>query len=133
MFINEHNNETILLGGDFNTILNIEEKFGGLQQISQATKDFKYWIGRNNLTDILVNNGKYTWNNKRKDFSYIAEKLDRFFIKEVLSDFNFNIQSSILPILGSDHYPVRIVLFEPNNLLEIILNVKKCGFETKTL
>lgn len=29
-FINNHNNEHIFLGGDFNTILNIDEKFGGI-------------------------------------------------------------------------------------------------------
>ena len=28
-----------------------------------------------------MGNGKFTWNNRRKDFNYIAEKLDRFFVR----------------------------------------------------
>ena len=79
VFINNHSNELILLGDDFNTILNLDEKYGGIQHTSQATKGFNIWIDLNNLIDISFNNGKFTWNNKMKNFTYIAEKLDRFF------------------------------------------------------
>ena len=36
-------NIPIILGGDFNTILNLNEKIGGIQQISQSMKEFKEW------------------------------------------------------------------------------------------
>ena len=104
--------------------MNLEEKFGGLQQISQAS----IWVDSNNLVDIPTNNGKFTWNNKRKDFTYIAERLDRFLIKGALSDFIFNIHSSILPIAGSDHYPIQIILPEPNKLYRNPFKCEKMWF-----
>ena len=92
--------------------MNIDEKFGDIQQISQASMEFKKWIDLNNLFDIPINNGKYTWNNRRKDFSFITEKLDRFFFKWELSELGLDIQSSILPIARSNHYLVQIEFIE---------------------
>ena len=40
IFMNDHKNSLILIGGDFNTIPNLNEKVGGTQQISQASKEF---------------------------------------------------------------------------------------------
>ena len=77
----DHNNNLILLGGDFNTILNLDEKVGGVQQITQASKEFKIWCDSHKLIDIPLTNGNFTWNNRRKDFNYIVEKLDIFFRK----------------------------------------------------
>ena len=104
-FMNNYNDNLFLLGGDFNTISNINEKVGGIQLLSQASKDFKEWCVMHNLIDTSTNNGTYTWNNRRKDLAYIAEKIDRFMIKGDLDVSNLNIQSSILPIVGSDHFP----------------------------
>ena len=53
-------------------------------------------------------------NNRRKDFGYIAEKLDRFLIKGDLDVNNLIIQSSIMSIVGSNHYPVRFEFLEPH-------------------
>lgn len=69
LFINQHSKEHILIGEDFNTILNLDEKFRGSNHISQASIDFKAWIDCNNLCDIPLSNGKLTWNNRRKFFS----------------------------------------------------------------
>ena len=66
------------------------------------------------MIDIPIINGNFTWNNRQKDFSYIVEKLDRFLIKEDLDVNNLNIQSSILPIGRSNHYPVRLEFLEPH-------------------
>ena len=64
----EFQDSLIIIGGDFNTILNMNEKIGGSLQISQSSKDFKIWCESQNLIDVPLKNGKYTWNNKRKDF-----------------------------------------------------------------
>lgn len=93
-------NIPIILGGDFNTILNLNEKTGGILRTSQAIKEFKEWYSDLNLTNIPCGNGIYTWNNRRKYFSYIAEKLDRFFIKGELDINNLNLQTKILPCAG---------------------------------
>ena len=60
----EHKNILILLGGDFNTILNLNDKIGGTQQIPHSSKDFFKWCEVHNLIDIPFSNGKFTWNNK---------------------------------------------------------------------
>lgn len=41
LFIINHNNELILIGGYFNTITSIDEKFEGNQHIFQASLEFK--------------------------------------------------------------------------------------------
>lgn len=62
--------------------------------------------------DIPTNNGVYTWNNRRKGFCYIVERLDNFFVKGDLSDMELALQSSIMPYAGLDHFPVRFELIE---------------------
>ena len=122
-FLDNHRNELFLIGGDFNTILDINEKVGGTQVLSQASREFKEWCSLHNLIDIPTNNGIYTWNNRRKDFAYITEKLDRFMMKGELDTINLDIQSSILPIAGSDHFPV---IFEFIESLKPARNPFKC-------
>ena len=60
-------NDLVILGGDFNTILNINEKIGGTLVLSQVARDFKAWCAMHDLIDILTNNGNFSWNNRRKD------------------------------------------------------------------
>ena len=112
-FLEEIENDLCIIGGDFNMILDNNEKIGGSDVLSQASRDFKNWCGLNNLVNVPTNNGMYTWNNKRKDSTYIAEKLDRFLIRGELDTFNLNFLSTILPIAGSDHFPVRFEFIEP--------------------
>ena len=63
-FMHEYQDCLIFLGGDFNTILNMNAKIGGSLQIPQSSKYFKIWCDYQNLIDIPLKNGKYTWNNK---------------------------------------------------------------------
>jgi len=60
------------------------------------------------LVDIVMNNGTYTWNNKRGGESQVASKLDRFIISEDLMIKNKDIAVRILPFGGSDHWPVQL-------------------------
>ena len=57
--------------------------------------------------DIKTKNGIYTWNNRRKGFCYIAERLDRFLLR---GEHNLDklINAEILPMAGSDHFPVKL-------------------------
>ena len=50
----------ILVGGDFNTILNLEEKVGGSKHLSHSSSDFKTWIGKHNMIDVPMNDGIFT-------------------------------------------------------------------------
>ena len=112
--ITEYKDSQIILGGDFNKILSLNEKVGGTQHLSLSSREFKLWIDKFSLLEIPSNNGLYTWNNRRKDNDYIAEKLDRFFIVGDISSYNKDFQSSILPFAGSDHFPVCLEISEPS-------------------
>ena len=113
-FILNFKDNAFLRGGDFNTILDLKEKIGGIHHLSQSSLNFRMWFSKHDMIDVPTSNGSFMWNNRRKYFAYIAEKLDRFFIIGELADSNFNFQSSILPITGSDHYPVRLELSKPH-------------------
>jgi exonuclease III len=39
-FMKDYNKELLIIGGDFNTILNLDEKSGGTQQLHPATVEF---------------------------------------------------------------------------------------------
>lgn len=62
--------------------------------------------------DIRTVNGIFTWTNRRLGFSNIAEKLERFFFKGNLIDFNFSLESSILSTSGSNHYSMALSIKE---------------------
>lgn len=77
-FFNNNDFPHTIIGGDFNVILHLSEKKGGIQRELQAHTNFSNWVSRNNLLDIKRGNVIFTWNNKRKGFNNIAEKLDSF-------------------------------------------------------
>jgi len=53
-----------ILGGDFNIILTLEEKSGGLKCLEQDSNKFCHLIDSLNLIDIETRNGPYTCTNK---------------------------------------------------------------------
>lgn len=54
----------------------------------------------------------FTWTNRRKGFSNIAEKLDRFFWQGDLRSLPFTLSCSVIPCSGSDHYPILLSLID---------------------
>ena len=51
-------------------------------------------------------NGWFTWNNRRKGGDSIASRLDRFLISESCFTNRGDINATVLPSAGSDHWPV---------------------------
>lgn len=93
-WINSINNDFYIVGGDFNTKLDHSDKYGCSNFISQAQRDFGDWVSIINLMeDIRSSNGTFTWNNRRSSFSYIEERLDRFFFKGDIGVFNHTLSS----------------------------------------
>eukprot|EP00253_Pinus_taeda_P023689 PITA_23689 len=60
------------------------------------------------LVDIDLNNGIFTWNNRRGEQSLVASKLDRLIISKdpILND--KGMEARILPFGGSDHWLVQL-------------------------
>lgn len=54
-----------VLGGDFNMIRSLSEKKGGTRALNKDSLAFQIFSKSMKLVDIEINNGLYTWNNKR--------------------------------------------------------------------
>lgn len=65
------------LGGDFNEILHVSDKRGGVARSSKNLRDFQNCMDINGLREMHARGYKYTWSNKRRE-GLIEEKLDRF-------------------------------------------------------
>ncbi|XP_059077878.1 uncharacterized protein LOC131876479 [Cryptomeria japonica] len=72
----------VILAGDFNAILDIDDKEGGLRKSTRVMEDFREFISNCQVVDVIPKNGKFTWTNRRLNFSKISERLDRFFVGE---------------------------------------------------
>jgi hypothetical protein len=97
-----------IIGGDFNMILTLEEKSGGIKRLEQDSGKFKALIDHLNLVDIENSNGTFTWSNRRSGNQHIACRLDRFLVTEEIMESGANLESLILPKAGSDHWPLAL-------------------------
>eukprot|EP00253_Pinus_taeda_P013184 PITA_13184 len=107
-----------ILGGDFNMIKTLSEKKGGTRILTKDFDAFQTFIDSMKLVDIVMNNGTFTWNNKRGGESQVASKLDRFIISEDLIIKDKDIVASVLPFGGSDRWLVQLDIqgiSKPNN------------------
>lgn len=75
----------LLIGGDFNVILNEKEKKGGLPFIQYEVMDFNYYINRSGLTKLKFKGDNFTWWNGRVDNECIFERLDRVLLNQDFS------------------------------------------------
>ncbi|XP_057863998.1 uncharacterized protein LOC131072015 [Cryptomeria japonica] len=82
-------NNNFAIGGDFNAILNLGEKRGGIIKSMRIIVDFGEFMDNNQLLDVVPNNGLYTWNNRRVGFTNIMERLDPFFLGSFWMRLNF--------------------------------------------
>lgn len=100
-----------LLGGNFNDVMSVNDKFGG-NPINQRRANF-LWNCINNcqLMDLGFKRCKYTWSNRRRSSKgLIMERLDKIFAnKEWLSLFA-NVSIMYLPKTYSDHNPLLVEL-----------------------
>eukprot|EP00253_Pinus_taeda_P001856 PITA_01856 len=97
-----------IVGGDFNLIKTSGEKRGGTRRVDKVMEQFGDLIRDQNLIDIQTINGSHTWNNRRGGANQIASRLDRFLISEQIMLKDVFIEATILPVAGSDHWPIKL-------------------------
>jgi endonuclease/exonuclease/phosphatase family metal-dependent hydrolase len=97
-----------IMGGDFNIILSLEEKKGGIRRLDKESANFQDMIDTLHLIDVETWNGTFTWTNRRSGVHQVAFRLDRFLILESLMLDGPLIEANILPKSGSDHWPVQL-------------------------
>ena len=95
--IQQEREMNFILGGDFNALLSMSEKKGGICPPIRTIQDFSSFVEDNNLSDILPMNGLYTWTNRRIGFLEIVERLDRFLFSQSWKLLIFSFKSKILP------------------------------------
>jgi exonuclease III len=102
-----------ILGGDFNMIHNLDEKRGGTRRLEPESGDFQNLIDNSNLIDLETSNGTFTWTNRRTRTHQIACRLDHFLLSDSLMLEGTTLETCILDIHGSDHWPIQLWLDIP--------------------
>ncbi|PHU24658.1 Protein TRIGALACTOSYLDIACYLGLYCEROL 1, chloroplastic [Capsicum chinense] len=97
-----------LVGGDFNVIVNDEEKMGGLPVTEEETTDFNHCINTCVLEDKGFKGSKFTWWNGRTDDDCIFKRIDRVLCNEKIQELFPKIEVEHLIRSGFDHAPMLI-------------------------
>lgn len=100
----------VMVGGDFNTILRLDERTGGNGDLSPDSLVFGDWINRNSLIDMGFNGNKFTWKRGRVLNTFVAKRLDRVFCCAQTRLMWQEAKVTHLPFLASDHAPLYIQL-----------------------
>ncbi|VFQ99227.1 unnamed protein product [Cuscuta campestris] len=93
--------------GDFNCILNPDEKKGGLPMSLNASWDFQQCINDFGLMEVTTYGNTFTWWNGRKKFHSIWKRLDRCLVNQSWAD-TFQTTVHVLSLTTSDHSPLHI-------------------------
>ncbi|KAG5620558.1 hypothetical protein H5410_005776 [Solanum commersonii] len=110
VFVNNGFNATIV-GGDFNVVLNREEKIGGMPVTAADIKDFRNYIESSDLSQISFKGCLFTWRNGRAGDDCIFERLDRILQNAEFQIFFSHTVVEHLPRAGSDHAPMLLCCY----------------------
>lgn len=69
--------EPLMVGGDFNTIVRLDERNGGNGRLSPDSLAFGDWINESCLVDMGFKGNKFTWRRGHVESTYVAKRLDR--------------------------------------------------------
>lgn len=83
----------------------LEEKKGGIHHIDKDNELLKEVIHDLNLIDLYMVNGTLTQTNHRGGSQQTASLLDRFLISETLMKITNVMEATIVPHVGSKHWP----------------------------
>ncbi|XP_026440567.1 uncharacterized protein LOC113339529 [Papaver somniferum] len=99
------------LGGDFNTVLNCNEK-KGCSKTTRSMENFSHFIDEHDLVDLPLKGARYTWSNHQ--VNPIMCRLDRFFFSSTF-ELKFPFASQLAkPRPTSDHIPLILDLSDPS-------------------
>jgi len=73
-----------IIGEDFNIILSLEEKRGGIRRLYGDSEGFQKFIEDIHLIDIQTRNNIVTWSNRHSNTHQVACHLDRFLFSDTL-------------------------------------------------
>ncbi|XP_059287623.1 uncharacterized protein LOC132040947 [Lycium ferocissimum] len=101
-----------LVGGDFNVIMNEDEKTGGLPVFPDEYEDFAFCTNSCELFDINYKGSLFTWWSGRAGSDCIFKRLDRMITNSKLQDWFAHMEVEHLSRTGSDHAPLLLTCGE---------------------
>lgn len=96
--------------GDFNNILNLQEKIGGNRVHTTYMTQFSNFLNQANLISLPCSGNMYTWCNNQDSATCIYERLDHALANANWLQLHPNFELVNLPIHGSDHGPISLSL-----------------------
>ncbi|KAL8159786.1 hypothetical protein V2J09_001323 [Rumex salicifolius] len=100
----------LFVGGDFNCILRMEERWGGSGGLSQDSPTFADLVDRLDLIDLGFSGSRFTWRRGPSEAPTVAKRLDRFFTNVVGRIGWEEAVVRHLPAIRSDHNPLFLCL-----------------------
>ncbi|XP_021762503.1 uncharacterized protein LOC110727244 [Chenopodium quinoa] len=100
-----------LCAGDFNAILDDEDKINGNPISAYETKDFQKFIGNMELVEIKSKGSYYSWSNKARNGPRVYSRIDRGLINAAWLTQYRNVEAIYLAPSLSDHTPVLYEVF----------------------
>ena len=85
-----------IMGGDFNSVLSLEEKRGGLAHLGPSSELLRHNIDLLHLSNVKTLNGIFTWNNRRVGNDAISKCLDKFLVSFFWQSGSLSLSSKIL-------------------------------------
>ncbi|KAH0714422.1 hypothetical protein KY284_007327 [Solanum tuberosum] len=98
-----------IIGGDFNVILNEEEKLGGLPFTQHEAIDFASFICMCALSEVQTIGSKFTWWNGQIEEECIFKRLDRILVNQEFVEVFPSSEVHHLIRQGSDHAPLHMI------------------------
>ncbi|KAL8158631.1 LOW QUALITY PROTEIN: hypothetical protein V2J09_000168 [Rumex salicifolius] len=89
----------VFVGGNFNSIVRLDERTEGNGRLAPDSLDFDNWINEQSLVDMGFKGSHYTWKRGRSAANFIAKRLDRAWLK-----WHEAVVTHLL-FLSSDHAP----------------------------
>jgi hypothetical protein len=101
-----------LCAGDFNEILEQNEKFGAAIRRASQMEGFRQALEDCELCDLGFIGSRFTWSNCRTDVSYTQERLDRAVANREWCTLFPVASVTILAACSSDHNPILVSFLE---------------------
>ncbi|XP_060182380.1 uncharacterized protein LOC132612050 [Lycium barbarum] len=95
-----------LVGGDFNVLLNQEEKIRGQPVWPQEYEDFAFCLNSCELHEIPFKRSPFTWWNGRAANDCIFKRLDRMLYNDIFQNWFGQLEAEHLLRTSSDHAPL---------------------------
>ncbi|GKD18354.1 RNA-directed DNA polymerase, eukaryota, reverse transcriptase zinc-binding domain protein, partial [Tanacetum coccineum] len=90
---------------DFNVILDPSERSFGSSSVNSGMEEFRKYISRIEVNDLVMSGLQYTWNKIPKSTNSLLKKLDRVMCNMGFLDKFLNSNAVFLPFVCSDHAP----------------------------